>query len=158
MEKLQQPIPLLIDEPPSVCTKDYVNALIINEAGHALVFEESIQNNSKVHWHMLDQYLNREVDPFLTIQQALLQKTGYETAVWSYLGSHMMATDRPAGIGYFFCAQQARRTAARQLAAPEAITVKWVSLKDLRYALIDGRIATMSHALTVSLAMLTLLK
>lgn len=33
---------------------------------------------------------------------------------------------------------------------------KWVPLTDLRYALLDGRIAIVSHALTVSLALLTL--
>ena len=82
MEKLQQPIPLLLDDPPSVCTKDYVNALILNEAGQALVFEKSSPDKSRIHWHMLDQYLTHDADPFALIQQALLQNTGYETAVW----------------------------------------------------------------------------
>ena len=32
--------------------------------------------------------------------------------------------------------------------------IKWVSRKDLKYALLDGRIGVMSYAMTASLALL----
>lgn len=158
MEKSQPAGQVILKELPKVCTNDYVNALILNESGQALVFEEPKLAGAGVHWHLLGRCLSPDTDPFTVVQQELLQKTGYETTVWSYLGSHIMAPDRPVGVGYFFCARQARRTITRQLETPASGTIKWVPLKDLRYALLDGRIAVISHALTASLAFLTILK
>ena len=158
MEKSLQPNNVLLQKLPRICASDYVNALVLNESGQALVFEEMGHEGTRIHWHMLNHCLTAHTDPLTAVQQALLQTTGYETGIWSYLGSHMMAADHPVGINYFFCAQQARRATTTQHNGPSATTIKWVSLQDLRYALLDGRIAMMNHALTVSLAMLTILR
>ena len=107
---------------------------------------------------MMGGYLTLDEDPFTAVQRLLLAITGYQTTHWSYLGSHVSDRNQSDGAGYFFCAQQVRPVAGMQPNEPDRYGVKWVPLTDLRYALLDGRITIMSHALTVSLALLTTLK
>ncbi|MBK8904624.1 MAG: hypothetical protein IPM53_25825 [Anaerolineaceae bacterium] len=145
----QTEIPVL---PPH--SLDYVNALVLNTLGEALVFEVA-KPNSGVYWQLLDRYLQPEEDPFTAVQQTLQQATGFQACQWAYLGSHAIEASRLFGVGFLFCARQAYQVAEPVLAGA---TVKWVSLVDLRYALLDGRISIMSHALTVSLSLLTVLK
>lgn len=147
---------ILLQEVPPICQKDYVNAVVLNQAGEALVYETPRQSSVGVYWHVLSQSLPCGIDPFTAVQTALLHKTGGQTNHWSYLGSHVMAPDQPTGASYFFCAQQVQQVTSPQPNGHSPAVAKWVPVTDLRYALLDGRIAIVSHALTVSLALLTL--
>lgn len=156
METVELALPMPIQEIPAICQQDYVNALVLNSSGQALVFETPRQTGTGVYWHVLSHLLSCGTDPFTAVQNALLHQTGFQTNHWSYLGSHIMAADRPTGASYFFCAQKVQHETAPQLNQDASSMAKWVPLTDLRYALLDGRIAIVSHALTVSLALLTL--
>ncbi len=143
---------------PHINLRDYVNILVLNEAGEALVLESYQQSRKNLCWRLLGGYLEEDNDPFTAVQQHLLQEIGYQTTQWPYLGSHGTEPNRRHGIGHFFCAQNVRPVTNVQNDGLEDVTIKWVPLTDLRYALQDGRIPIMSHALTVSLALLTVLK
>lgn len=138
-------------------TLNYVNALVLNEAKQALVLETE-KAGGGVYWLMLGRYLQRDEDPFTAVQQKLLELTGYQTGQWAYLGSHAVDESQLLGVGALFCAQQARPVATPCMNQQLAYTVRWIPLTDLRYALLDGRITSMSHALTISLSLLTVLK
>ncbi|MCB8977654.1 MAG: hypothetical protein H6657_09555 [Ardenticatenaceae bacterium] len=133
---------------------DYVNALVLNSAGEALVFEVE-KPGGGVYWQILESSLQPNDDPFTAVQQRLEQAAGFQAKQWSYLGSHAIEVSRLFGTGFLFCARQAKQVAEPIWDGGEA---KWVSLVNLRYALLDGRISIMSHALTVSLSFLTILK
>jgi len=135
---------------------DYVNAVVLNEFQQVLIFESPRPNSTGVYWQVLSYYLTCGEDPFTAVQTALQQKAGHQTSHWSYLGSHAMSLDEPSGNGFFFCARQAKQVTTPQPNGHGGAVAKWVPLTDLRYALLDGRIAIVSHALTVSLALLTL--
>lgn len=135
---------------------DYVNAVVLNQMGQALVFETARPSGSGVYWEVLHHCLPANSDPFTAVQTALLQNVGYQTNHWSYLGSHTMSLNQPTGNGFFFCAKQARQVSAPQPNGHSPSTTRWIPLTDLRYALLDGRIAIVSHALTASLALLTM--
>lgn len=156
MEKVRQVVNTLVENIPEICIKDYVNSVVLNEAKQALVFELPRHLGSGVEWQILSHDLPADSDPFTAVQTALLHKTGCQTSHWSYLGSHVMPADLPARVGYFFCAKQAHTIANPQPNGTSSAIIKWVPLTDLRYALLDGRIASVTHALTVSLALLTL--
>lgn len=158
MEQLHLPDPTIHPKQPSGDMRDYVNILVLNETGKALVLESAKRGSGGICWKMLGGYLEVEQDPFTAVQQMLLQKIGYQTTHWSYLGSHGTEPNRHRGVGHFFCAQQARQVIQVQNNGSEVAHIKWVQLTDLRYALQDGRIPIMSHALTISLAFLTVLK
>lgn len=158
MEQLRLPDGTTIPDWPIIYTRDYVNALILNEASEALVLEGYKHGTGGVCWQMMGGYLEPGEDPFTAVQRELLEETGYQTDSWSYLGTHVIDANRHVGVGYFFCARQARQVAEPLNNDLEDFTIRWVPLTDLHYALLDGRINIMSHALTVSLSLLTLFK
>lgn len=157
MKNLQQvAIPPPFEDPLPICSLDTINALVLNKNGEALIFELARQGGSGVYWELLCLEFTAEVDPFTAVQTALLHQTGYQTNHWSYLGTHVMTQEESAGVGYYFCAQQATQTTMSPQNSHPLRVAKWVPLTDLRYALLDGRILLTSHALTASLALLTL--
>lgn len=156
--KLGQQFTNRVLESPSVEQTDYAFAVVLNKAGLALVFESPRPYSSGVYWQVLHHQLPDDSDPFTAVQNNLVQKTGYQTSHWSYLGNHVLALGQPASIGYYFCARQAHQVTAPQPNGHCPNVPKWIPLTDLRYALLDGRIAIASHALTVSLTLLTLSK
>ncbi|WP_420641315.1 hypothetical protein [Candidatus Leptofilum sp.] len=157
MEKTPQ-FTELIEAVPQNDRLDWVHAVVLNEARQVLIFESPRQRHSCVNWQVLSHFLPDDSDPFTAVQATLLHKTGHQTNHWSYLGSHVCDIKQAGDTGYFFCAQQARQVATPQSNGQSLAVAKWVPLTDLRYALLDGRIALVSHALTVSLALLTLSK
>jgi len=152
---------LLTPEAPPIYLQDYIIALVLNEATEAMVWERQ-KPGGGTHWQMMERLLPPNEDPFTAVQQELLVQTGRQTSQWVYLGSHVVDTSQPVGVGYFFCAQQTCEIAqvAQEwyTASGEQLCRKWVPLTDLRYALLDGRLAMTRHALTVSLSLLTILK
>jgi ADP-ribose pyrophosphatase YjhB (NUDIX family) len=138
--------------------RDYVNMLVLNEAGDALVLEGHKQDSGGIYWQLLGCYLEPEEDPFTAVQRHLLQKVGYQTTHWSYLGTHGTEVNRLIGVRHSFCARNARQVAKVEKDESETHAIKWIPLTTLRYALQDGRLPITSHALTVSLALLTVLK
>ncbi|WP_420628733.1 hypothetical protein [Candidatus Leptofilum sp.] len=157
MKHAQQAILNSLHDFPKTCA-DYIYALVLNEIGDALVFELPREGGSGVHWQMLSVPFSASSDPFTAVQTALLHKTGYKTSHWSYLGTHIMTQDESTAVGYYFCAKQAHQIADPRPNGSSPSVAKWVPLTDLRYALLDGRILLTSHALTASLALLTLHK
>ncbi len=157
MEKHHQPNGIKNRDVQSFYTLDYVNVLVLNEAKQALVLEGQ-KAAGGVRWLMPGRYLQPDEDPFTAVQQKLLELTGYQTGHWAYLGSHAIDESQLLGVGSLFCAQQARQVAEPSPQQIMPYAVKWIPLTDLRYALLDGRINIMSHALTVSLSLLTVLK
>jgi hypothetical protein len=148
-------------EVPPIYLQDYIIALVLNEAREAMVWEWQ-KPGGGTHWQMMERLLLPDEDPFTAVQQALLDQTGRQTNQWSYLGSHVVDTSQPVGVGYFFCAQRTHQIVEtaqrRQMLNGHQLCRKWVSLADLRYALLDGRLAMTRHALTVSLSLLTIFK
>jgi ADP-ribose pyrophosphatase len=158
METVRLPDGQTIPDWPKIYTNDYVNALILNEANEALVLEGYKHGNGRITWQIMGGYIEPAEDPLTAVQRELLEETGYQTEDWTYLGSYIVDPNRHVGVGHFFCAQKVRLTAEPCHSDLEDFAVKWVPLKELRYALLDGRIAAISHAITVSLALLTILK
>ena len=161
MEQLHQHQNLITPDWPPIYLQDYIIALVLNEAREAMVLERQ-KPGGGTYWQMMERCLQPDEDPFTAVQQELLIKTGRQTGQWSYLGSHVVDTSQPVGVGYFFCALQSRQVEEveqeHQANDGEGLCLKWVSLNDLRYALLDGRLAMSNHALTVSLSFLTVLK
>lgn len=146
----------MLDAATTVEQIEYAFAVVLNKADQALVFELPRQNGSGIQWQVLHHPLPNQSDPFTAVQNALRQKTGYQTRHWSYLGSHVPTLEQPTDTGYYFYARHAHHVTDPQPTGDSPAVAKWVPLTDLRYALLDGRIVLASHALAVSLALLTL--
>jgi ADP-ribose pyrophosphatase len=154
METVRLPDGTIIEDWPKVYTRDYVNALVFNEAGEALILEGYKHGNGQSNWQMVGGYLEEGEDPVTAVKRELLEETGHSCKKWFYLGSYVVDANRHVGIGHFFCAQGAQPITEINHGDLEEMTLKWVSFKELKYALLDGRISVISYAMTVALSML----
>ncbi len=158
MEQVRLPDGRTISDWPKIYTHDFVNALILNEANEALILEGYKHGTGRVSWQIMGGYIEPGEDPLTAVRRELLEETGLTSDEWSYLGSFIVDPNRHIGVGHFFCAQNAQQVTEPNHNDLEAFEIKWVSLKELHYALLDGRIAAVTYATAISLALLTVLK
>lgn len=155
LERVRLPDGQIIPDWPKIYTHDYVNALIFDETGKAMIMEGYKHGTGCYSWQVLGGYLKEEEDPLTAVQRELLEETGYHSDHWFYLGSYVTDANRHVGVGHFFCAHDARPVAQPDDDDLEDFEIKWVPQQELRRALLDGRIAVVSYAITISLALLT---
>lgn len=139
---------------PNNKDSDYFNLLAFNEQGLALVFEDLTANSAWGSWHLVNGILKKGEDPILAVQQQLLKFTGYRSENWLYMGSFMLNPTKPDVNGHFFAALGAKSAGEAHVFDTQTCNMKWVSRKELKYALLDGRIGVMSYAVATSLALL----
>lgn len=154
MEQVCLPNGEVIPDWPKIYTRDYVNAIVFNDAGEAMVLEGYKHGVGSSSWQVLGGYLEDGEDPMTAVQRELLEETGYCTDDWLYLGSYVVDANRHVGVGHFFCGRNVQQVAQPASSDMEAAAIHWVSLRDLRLALLDGRIAVVSYAVNIALAML----
>ena len=157
-EQVHLPDGQVIMDWPKIYTRDYVNALVLNDAGEAMIIEGYKHGHGWSSWQVVGGYLEDGEDPYTAVQRELLEETGYSCSNWLYLGSYTVDANRHMGVGHFFYATGAQRTAEPNHDDLEAFVVKWIPVQDLKYALLDGRIGVISYAANVALALLMLEK
>jgi hypothetical protein len=153
MEAIRSPDGEIIVDWPKVYSGDFVNAVVLNKQNEALILEGYQHGLEASSWQMLGSYLKNKDEPFTAVKQALLQLVGYKSDNWVYLGSFITDANRHGGVGHFFCAHDAVQVAAPSPESLRLVQMRWVSLTDLRYALLDGRITGASYALNVALSL-----
>ena len=158
MEEVRLPDGRIIEDWPKIYTRDYINALVINENGEALVMVGYKHGIGRSNWQVLAGYMDDGEDPLSAVQRELMEETGFVCDDWHFLGSYAVDSNRHIAMGHFFCGVGAKQIASRENDDLERYSVMWVSLDELKQALQDGRIATGSYALAVSLSLLTVLK
>jgi ADP-ribose pyrophosphatase len=156
MEAVRLPGGQVISDWPKVYTGDFVNAVVLNEANEVMILEGYKHGLEMFSWQVVGGYLEEGEDPVTAVQRELLEETGYHTNDWVYLGSFVLDANRHVGIGHYFCARKATQIAEPNHDDLETFGIKWVSLKELKYALLDGRICGTSYAINVALTLLML--
>lgn len=136
---------------PLVEIRDYVNAFVLNEAGEAMVLERFSNGNAWGSWQMIGRFIRDGEDPLTAVQNILLSRTGYAAEQWVYLGTFVVDDADHLGVGHFFCAQKSRRITEAPISDR---SIKWVSRKHIKRALLDGRIAVINYAIAATLALL----
>ncbi len=134
--------------------RDYVNAFIVNEAGEILVLEGGENGRSWASWQMIGRTLKSNEDPMAAVQEDLLKRTGYICENWIYLGTFVVNDTKQTGAGHFFCAKMTDRVPLPEITSNLDSKHRWVSKKEIKQAMLDGRIAVINHAVAVSLAMM----
>jgi ADP-ribose pyrophosphatase len=156
MESVRLPGGEVIPDWPKIYSGDFVNAVVLNENNEVMILEGYKHGLEMCSWQVLGGYLEAGEDPVTAVQRELLEETGYQAPEWLYLGSFIQDANRHAGIGHYFCARHARQVAEPNHNDLEAFGIKWVPLKDVKYALLDGRISGSSYAINIALALLML--
>jgi ADP-ribose pyrophosphatase len=156
MDQVRLPDGRVIDEWAIVDARDNVNALIVNEAGEAMVIEGYKHGLGRSNWQVVGGYLEKGEEPLAAVQRELLEETGYQSDDWQHLGSFVIDANRRVSTGHFFLARAARPVAEADHDDLEQFTIRWVSLAELRAALGDGRVAVISYAVNIALGLLAM--
>ena len=136
--------------------REYVNAVVLDESGNALILEPQTAVEKVERWTMIEALISEHDDPLTAVQAALLNLTGYSTKRWSYIGTFLKNNHDFEGACHIFVARSAKKSADPVCQANQKLLPRWVPLKELRYGLLDGRIISFRYALNVALALLML--
>lgn len=156
MQEVRLPDGRVISDWPIVHTRDYVNALVLNGEGQAMVLEGYKHGLGRSSWQVVGGYLEPGEEPMSAIQRELLEETGFMADEWSPLGSFVVDANRHVGVGYFFLARNAKQVARPDHDDLEQFAVRWVPLEMLREALFDGRVGIISYAVNIALGLLAI--
>ena len=156
MQQVRLPDGRIISDWPIVHTRDYADVAVQNEAGQIMVLEGYKHGPGRSSWQAPGGYLEPGEAPLDAIKRELLEETGYHSDNWESLGSFVVDANRRVGVGHFFLARNAERTAAPDHNDLEGFEIKWVSMDELKQALSSERIAIMSSATNFALALLAL--
>lgn len=154
MEHVRLPNGREIEEWPIVYARDYVNAVVLNEAGEVMVLEGYKHGLRASSWQVMGGYLEEGEDPLDAVKRELLEETGYASEHWEKLGSFVVDANRRVGTGHFYLARNTRVVAQPSHDDLEGFAIKWVSIAEMNQALFDGRIALMAYAVNIALALL----
>jgi ADP-ribose pyrophosphatase len=158
LETIGLPDGRVINDWPIVNVHDYVNAVVFDASGRALILEGYKHGARRSTWQVVSGYLQPGEDPLGAAQRELLDCTGYESDDWRYLGSFVTEAHRHVGIGHFFLCLDVRLVGSPHQDDLEPFSLRWVTKQELRYALMDGRINIISYAMAISLGLMTLNK
>jgi ADP-ribose pyrophosphatase len=154
MREVQLPDGRVIGDWPIIHTKDYINALVLNEQGQALILEGYKHALGRSSWQVLGGYLEEGEEPLGAAKRELLEETGYAADDWRHLGSFIMDPNRYTGLGHFFLARNARKVATADHDDLEEFAIRWLTIEELQTAVLDGRVGAVSYALNISLGLL----
>lgn len=140
----------------SIDQREYVNAVVLDVNGNALVFKLEGESQPAEQWHMIEATINELEDPLTAVKNALLQQTGYSTSNWHYIGTFLRNENQEEGVGHIFVAQAARKSAEPDLLPNDDGQPRWIPIEELKYGLLDGRIHSFRYALNAALALLML--
>ena len=156
MEQVQLPDGRVIEDWPIVHARDYVNAVVTNDMGEIMIIEGYKHAVGRGSWQVLGGYIEEGEEPLDAAKRELLEETGYASDDWQHLGTYIIDPNRYVSTGHFFLARNARPVAAPDHDDLEDFTVKWVGQDEVRAALGDGRVAAISYATNLALALLIL--
>ncbi len=156
MDAVLLPDGKVIEEWPTIHAGDYVNMLVVNGEGDALIIEGYKHGMSKSTWQTIGGYLEEDEDPLSAAQRELLEETGLECRKWRHLSSFVVDANRYMGVAHFFLGYGPRKVCEPNSNDLEQQVLRWVSIKELKRALWDGRLGVMSYGANVALALLAL--
>lgn len=158
MEEVSLPDGKVISDWPMVDARDYVNAVVFDEQGQALILDGYKHGMRRCGWQVVGGYVESGENPLRAIERELLEETGYKAEEWRYLGSFVVDANRRVGVGHFFLALNASAVVEPVNGDLEESSLRLVPFDELRYALVDGRLGVISYALNVMLAFMALEK
>lgn len=156
METIRLPDGRIIEDWPRVHARDYVNVLVFNGHGQAMILEGYKHGLGRSSWQVVGGYLEGDEPPLAAVQRELLEETGFVSHDWRYLGSYVIDANRYVSTGHFFVAFDARPGAEPNHDDLEQFGIRWVSIDELKYALLDGRVGVISYAVNICLALMSL--
>ena len=153
VERVQLPNGVVIDDYFRLELRSWVAVFAVTEDGRVpLVWQ---------YRHGVGQYLLELPAGYLEDGEAaetcarreLREEVGCAAASFEPLGSFTMLPERSGMTMHVVLARGAQQVGGQQLEATEEITVRWLTLAELRQAWRDGRVSAASHATAIAHAL-----
>jgi ADP-ribose pyrophosphatase len=141
---------------PIVHLRDYVNVVPVDAAGRVMLLVGYKHGPGRSSLQVVGGYLEDGEDPLEAARRELLEETGYASREWEGLGSFVVDANRRAGVAHFFLARNVAQVAPPDHDDLEGFTLIWEPLHEVKRALRDGRVAVISYASNLALALLAL--
>ncbi len=153
LQAVQLPDGTVIPDWHWVHARDYVNVLAVDAAGNCLTLIGYKHGIGKQSWQTVGGHLEAGETPLAAAQRELLEEAGLTSDNWTPLGGFTVDANRHVGVGHFYLAQNVRYSAPPDYDDIETFESRWVTAPELAAALRDGRIAGISYALNIALAL-----
>jgi ADP-ribose pyrophosphatase len=138
---------------PIVDSRSYVMVVAESEAGELLILEGYKHGLGRSSWQVVGGYLEDGEEPEAAARREMLEESGYESNEWQALGSFVVDANRRAGMAHIFLARHARPADRVESDDLEQMKLRWVTVEEARRALYDGRVAIISTAMALGLAL-----
>jgi ADP-ribose pyrophosphatase len=170
----------VIPDWPWVVTPDYINVVVITDAGQFLCFRqtkygiEGLSLAPECHRGLAPEchrglaperhrglapvggYLEPGEDPLAAAQRELLEETGCQASDWTALGSYIVDGNRGVGTAHFFLARGARRVTEPVADDLEEQEIVYLSRAEFEAALAAGEFRSLPWVSIAALALLRL--
>ncbi|MEO8288939.1 MAG: NUDIX hydrolase [Chloroflexota bacterium] len=153
MEAVRLPSGQVIEEWPIVSARDYVMVVAENEAGEILILEAYKHGPDRTSWMLVGGYLEPGEQPQAAARRELLEEAGYASDQWQPLGTFVVDGNRRMSTAHLFLARRAHAAEKLESDDIEQVTPRWILTEEAASALYDGRIAIMSSAVALALAL-----
>jgi len=98
-------------------------------------------------------YLEADEDTETGARRELLEETGFEASSWRYLGRYFLDGNRGCGGSHLFVARGAVQVSEPRCEESEILTLRLLTLDEVRAAWIGGQIRNIATAAAVGLAL-----
>jgi ADP-ribose pyrophosphatase len=146
----------VIDEWAWLITPDFVNVVVVTDAGQFLCFRQTKYAVSGTTLAVVGGYLETGEDPLLAAQRELLEETGYVADEWVALGRYAVDGNRGCGQAHLFLAYGARWVQPINADDLEEQEVLLLSRSEVEQALQAGEFKVVSWSTALALGLLWL--
>lgn len=159
MQQVSMPDGTVIPDWPIVHLGDYINVIVVDEQQQFLVLEGYKHGIGRSSWHFVGGMVEEGEDPLQAAQRELAEEAGLSAGTWTALGSFVSNANRRGSVAHFYLVQ-----AIEHIPEPpdnpdhDKVVLHWEPLDEIEQALFDGRIAGLSYAAPLALALLHLKK
>lgn len=138
---------------PWIITPDFINAVVMTEAGQFVFFHQTKYCVDGVTLAPVGGYLEPGEDPLEAAKRELLEEAGYEAPEWTSLGHYCVDGNRGVATAYLYLAQGARQVTQPDADDLEEQELLLLSRDEVESALKEGQFKVLPWAAVVALAL-----
>ena len=156
LQQVRLPDQTVIPDWPIVNLRNYINVVVLDEDQNFLIIKGYKHGIGRLNWQILGGYIDPGEDALTAAKRELMEETGLESHDWTPLGTFIVDANRRASEGTFFIAKNCKKVAEPDYNDLEDYAIEWHPKEEVAIALHDGRIAGMSYAAPIAMALLML--
>jgi ADP-ribose pyrophosphatase len=125
-------------------TPDFVNVVVVDEAGQFVVFKQGKYAYEGDSIAPVGGYIEPNEDPLEAAKREVLEEMGYAASEWHFLGQWVTDANRGVGTAYAYLALGAKKIQERDADDYEEQTLLSLSRSEIEKALLSGEVKVLS--------------